>query len=161
MRCKNLLQLIFKIVFERVTENYWTAHFFLICDVWSTETYWTALLPYLRLLKYRDLLDSTSSLFETFEVPRLIGQHSSSSFAMFEVPRLIGQHSSSSFATFEVPRLIGQHFFLIWDFWGTETYWTALFFLIWAIWILNLSTQTDAVTVFVAHSLKAVAMIQH
>ena len=144
MRCKNLLQLIFKIVFERVTENYWTAHFFLICDVWSTETYWTALLPYLRLLKYRDLLDSTSSLFETFEVPRLIGQH-----------------SSSSFATFEVPRLIGQHFFLIWDFWSTETYWTALFFLIWAIWILNLSTQTDAVTVFVAHSLKAVAMIQH
>ena len=144
MRCKNLLQLIFKIVFERVTENYWTAHFFLICDVWSTETYWTALLPYLRLLKYRDLLDSTSSLFETFEVPRLIGQHSSSLFAMFEVPRLIG-----------------QHFFLIWDFWSTETYWTALFFLIWAIWILNLSTQTDAVTVFVAHSLKAVAMIQH
>jgi len=28
---------------------------------------------------------------------------------MFEVPRLIGQHSSSLFATFEVPRLIGQH----------------------------------------------------
>jgi hypothetical protein len=78
MHCKNLRQLIFRIVFKHVTETYWTALFFLLCDVRSTETYWTA-----------------------------------------------------------------------------------LFFLISAIWILNLSTQTDAPTVFVAHSLKEVAMIQY